>query len=55
MRRRHPPAALLPLPGAHHEHADASRYQHYIDGANVEPASGEYLPTDNPYTGKTWG
>src|SRR3954469_20415098 len=31
------------------------RYQHYIDGANVEPASGQYLPTDNPYTGKTWG
>src|SRR3954469_1700996 len=32
-----------------------SRYQHYIDGAHVEPASGQYLPTDNPYTGKTWG
>ncbi|MFL6691649.1 MAG: aldehyde dehydrogenase [Ramlibacter sp.] len=31
------------------------RYQHYIDGEAVAPASGEYLPTDNPYTGRTWG
>jgi (Z)-2-((N-methylformamido)methylene)-5-hydroxybutyrolactone dehydrogenase len=31
------------------------RYEHYIDGAKVAPSSGEYLPTDNPYTGKAWG
>ena len=30
------------------------RYQHYIDGAGVAPSSGQYLPTDNPYTGETW-
>jgi aldehyde dehydrogenase (NAD+) len=31
------------------------RYDHYIDGARVAPAGGEYLPTENPYTGKVWG
>lgn len=31
------------------------RYEHYIDGASVPPASGQYLPTDDPYTGQTWG
>ena len=30
------------------------RYDHYIDGARVAPAGGEYLPTENPYTGKAW-
>ncbi len=30
------------------------RYRHYIDGAAVEPSSGAYLPTDNPYTCETW-
>ena len=30
------------------------RYLHYIDGEAVAPASGEYLPTENPYTGQTW-
>jgi acyl-CoA reductase-like NAD-dependent aldehyde dehydrogenase len=30
------------------------RYDHYIDGASVPPASGDYLPTDNPWTGETW-
>jgi (Z)-2-((N-methylformamido)methylene)-5-hydroxybutyrolactone dehydrogenase len=30
------------------------RYQHYIDGASVAPASGEYLPTDDPWTGRAW-
>ncbi len=29
-------------------------YQHYINGAWVEPASGEYFDTDNPYTGEVW-
>jgi len=33
---------------------DLPRYGHYIDGASVPPASGAYLPTDNPYTGQTW-
>ena len=32
----------------------ARRYEHYIDGAVVAPVSGEYLPTENPYTGKAW-
>src|SRR5690242_1983157 len=30
------------------------RYDHYIDGASVPPASGQYLGTDNPWTGRTW-
>lgn len=29
-------------------------YQLYINGAWVEPASGEYFDTDNPYTGEAW-
>lgn len=29
-------------------------YQHYINGAWVEPASGQYFDTDNPYTGEVW-
>jgi len=31
------------------------RYGHFIGGARVAPSSGEYLPTDDPYTGRTWG
>lgn len=36
--------------------ADATlpRYVHHIDGADAAPASGAYLPTDDPYTGQTW-
>ena len=30
------------------------RYEHYIDGIAVAPSSGEFLPTENPYTGKVW-
>ena len=30
------------------------KYGNYIDGAIVPPASNEYLPTENPYTGKVW-
>jgi aldehyde dehydrogenase (NAD+) len=30
------------------------RYGHYIAGHAVAPASGEYLPTDDPFTGQTW-
>lgn len=29
-------------------------YNHYIDGAWVEPASGDYFETENPYTGEVW-
>lgn len=29
-------------------------YQHYINGAWVEPATGEYFDTENPYTGEIW-
>src|SRR5436190_2169745 len=28
------------------------RYSHYIDGSDLAPSSGEFLPTENPYTGK---
>ena len=34
---------------------ELSRYDHYIGGRLVAPSSGAYLPTDDPYTGKTWG
>ena len=30
------------------------KYQHYIDGKRVDPSSGEWFNTDNPYTGETW-
>ena len=29
-------------------------YQQYINGAWVEPATGEYFDTENPYTGEIW-
>jgi acyl-CoA reductase-like NAD-dependent aldehyde dehydrogenase len=29
-------------------------YNHYINGAWVEPSSGEYFETENPYTGEVW-
>ena len=29
-------------------------YQHYINGAWAEPASGAWFDSDNPYTGETW-
>ena len=30
------------------------KYDLYIDGAVVPPASGEYFPTENPYSGEAW-
>ena len=30
------------------------QYQHFIDGVEVPPASGEYFDTENPYTGEVW-
>lgn len=30
------------------------KYDLYIDGALVPPASGEYFPTENPYNGEAW-
>jgi (Z)-2-((N-methylformamido)methylene)-5-hydroxybutyrolactone dehydrogenase len=30
------------------------RYDHHIGGAAVAPASGQYLPTDDPWSGHTW-
>jgi aldehyde dehydrogenase (NAD+) len=30
------------------------KYQMYINGQDVEPASGEYFESFNPYTGKPW-
>lgn len=29
-------------------------YNHYINGSWVEPASGEYFDTENPYSGEVW-
>ena len=29
-------------------------YQHYINGAWVEPVNREYFDTENPYTGEVW-
>src|SRR4029077_7939667 len=34
--------------------SDLPRYDHYIAGRTVAPASGQYLATDDPFTGKTW-
>ncbi|HEU4646603.1 MAG TPA: aldehyde dehydrogenase [Burkholderiales bacterium] len=34
--------------------AGLPRYQHYVAGATLAPTSGEYLPTENPFTGETW-
>ncbi len=30
------------------------RYEHYIGGKRVPPASGSYFPSTNPYTGEAW-
>jgi aldehyde dehydrogenase (NAD+) len=30
------------------------RYDHYIAGELVAPSTGEYLPTEDPYTGQAW-
>ena len=30
-------------------------FNHFINGEAVEPANGEYVETDNPYTGEIWG
>ena len=30
------------------------RYDHFINGASVPPASGDYFDTENPYTGEVW-
>jgi len=29
-------------------------YNHFINGAWVEPSSGEYFETENPYSGEVW-
>ncbi len=34
--------------------AKLKRYQHYIGGEWVDPDSGEWFDSDNPYTGKPW-
>jgi aldehyde dehydrogenase (NAD+) len=43
---------------AHPDAAPADRalptYSHFIGGGAYEPASKEYLPTDDPYTGQAW-
>src|SRR5688572_4495005 len=31
-----------------------TKYKMFIGGAWVESASGEYFPSDNPFTGKPW-
>ena len=34
--------------------APLPRYQHYIGGRSVAPAGGEYIETEDPYTGAVW-
>jgi len=34
--------------------ADLKKYQHYIGGEWVDPASGEWFESHNPYTGQPW-
>jgi aldehyde dehydrogenase (NAD+) len=34
--------------------AGLPKYQHYVAGATLAPTSGEYLPTENPFTGEAW-
>ena len=34
--------------------ASLKRYDHYIGGRPVPPASGVYFPTENPYDGEPW-
>ena len=29
-------------------------YQHYINGAFCDPASGSWFDSENPYTGEVW-
>ena len=33
---------------------DLPKYDNYINGAAAEPASGHYLPTENPFSGAAW-
>lgn len=35
--------------------SNLKRYDLYIAGSTRKPACGEYIPTDNPYTGNIWG
>ena len=30
------------------------KYQLYVDGAYIDPASGRWFPSDNPFTGEPW-
>ena len=30
------------------------KYNHYIDGKWMDPTSGKYFETENPYTGEVW-
>ncbi len=30
------------------------RYEHWIEGADAAPASGRYLPTEDPFSGRVW-
>jgi aldehyde dehydrogenase (NAD+) len=34
--------------------AGLPRYGHYIDGRDVPPAAGAFLPTEDPFTGRAW-
>jgi aldehyde dehydrogenase (NAD+) len=37
------------------QHRELLRFQHFIDGADHPPASGEYFETQSPYSGESWG
>jgi acyl-CoA reductase-like NAD-dependent aldehyde dehydrogenase len=34
--------------------SNLQRFDHFIDGEAVPPTTGEYLPSDDPYTGAVW-
>lgn len=40
------------MPG--HRTPHIVRYDHFIGGRRVPPSSGEYLPSEDPYTGEVW-
>ena len=50
MQRKAPTAAQIRMDNT----TDLPRYDHHIDGVSVPPGSGAYIPTDDPYTGRTW-
>lgn len=53
-RHRFRPRAEIKRVAARKEGTAVKSYNHFIDGAYVVPASGEWLDSHNPYTGEVW-